>query len=150
MKILLTAINARYIHSNPAVYSLRACAGEKYRPNLEIAEYTINYRGEEILADLYRKSPDVIAFSCYIWNWSIIEGLLAELPKIMPCVPVWLGGPEVSYHPEELLFKYPAVTGVMIGEGEETFRELTEYYCGGTASGEENRTAGGGEDQPCV
>ncbi len=147
MKILLTAINARYIHSNPAVYSLRACAGEKYRPNLEIAEYTINYRGEEILADLYRKSPDVIAFSCYIWNWSIIEGLLAELPKIMPCVPVWLGGPEVSYHPEELLFKYPAVTGVMIGEGEETFRELTEYYCGGTASGEENRTAGGGEER---
>ena len=131
MKILLTAVNAKYIHSNPAVYSLRACAGKVFCPFLEIAEYTINNRKEEILADIYRKKPDVVAFSCYIWNWSIIGSLLTELPKILPDVPVWLGGPEVSYDPEKVLENYPAVTGIMVGEGEETFRELTEYYCGG-------------------
>lgn len=130
MKILLTAVNAKYIHSNPAVYSLRACAGEAYWDCLEIAEYTINNRKEMILADIYRRKPDMIAFSCYIWNWSIIGSLLAELPKILPGIPIWLGGPEVSYNAEEVLRNYPAVTGIMIGEGEETFRELTEYYCG--------------------
>ncbi|MCM1175774.1 MAG: B12-binding domain-containing radical SAM protein [Blautia sp.] len=143
MKILLTAVNARYIHSNPAVYSLRACVEEDFRPFIEIAEYTINNRKEEILADIYRKKPDVIAFSCYIWNWSIIGGLLAELPKILPGVPVWLGGPEVSYNPETVLRRYPAVTGIMTGEGEETFRELAEYYCGGAEYSEEY--AGGAE-----
>lgn len=131
MKILLTAVNAKYIHSNPAVYSLRACAGGDLLPFLEIAEYTINNRKEEILADLYRRKPDVVAFSCYIWNWSIIGSLLTELPKILPGVSVWLGGPEVSYNPEEVLACYPTVTGIMTGEGEETFRELAEYYCGG-------------------
>ena len=129
MKILLTAINAKYIHSNPAVYSLRAYAGEKLIPHLEIAEYTINHNMEDILADLYRKRPDVITFSCYIWNWNMISALVCELPKILKNVPIWLGGPEVSYDPEELLEKYPMVTGIMVGEGEETFQELAEYYC---------------------
>ena len=91
MKILLTAVNAKYIHSNPAVYSLRACAGGDLQPFLEIAEYTINNRKEEILADIYRRKPDVVAFSCYIWNRSIIGSLLTELPKILPGVSVWLG-----------------------------------------------------------
>ena len=130
MKILLIAINAKYIHSNPAVYSLRAGADEAFRPFIEIVEYTINNRCEEILADIYRRKPDVIAFSCYICNRSMTGSLLAELPKIMPEVPVWLGGPEVSYDAEKVLGQYRAVTGVMIGEGEETFRELVEYYCG--------------------
>lgn len=129
MKILLTAVNAKYIHSNPAVYSLRAYAGETLAPYLEIAEYTINNKREEILADIFYRKPDVIAFSCYIWNWSMISGLLAELPKIMPDVHIWLGGPEVSFDPEELLGKYTMVQGIMVGEGEETFRELAEYYC---------------------
>lgn len=144
MKILLTAVNAKYIHSNPAVYSLRACAGEVFWPCLEIAEYTINNRKEEILADIYRRKPDVIAFSCYIWNWSILGSLLTELPKILPDVPVWLGGPEVSYDSEEVLGKYPMVTGIMIGEGEVTFRELTEYYCGIADGGK--RESDGGAD----
>ncbi len=128
-KILLTAVNAKYIHSNPAVYSLRAYAGTELLPYIEIAEYTINHRKEEILADIYRKLPGVIAFSCYIWNWSLIRSLLPELPKILPGVDVWLGGPEVSYQSEELLQAHPMVKGIMIGEGEETFRELAEYYC---------------------
>ncbi|MBD5458674.1 MAG: B12-binding domain-containing radical SAM protein [Lachnospiraceae bacterium] len=141
MKILLTAVNAKYIHSNPAVYSLRACAGERFRPSLEIAEYTINNRKEEILADIYRRKPDVIAFSCYIWNWSMIGSLLRELPKILPGVPIWLGGPEVSYDSGEVLRSYPMVTGIMTGEGEETFRELTEYY-GGIADGSNEESNG--------
>lgn len=145
MKILLTAINAKYIHSNPAVYSLRAYAleaakgsfrkpDEKKRkrtvrlPEIEIAEYTINNRREELLADLYRRKPDVIAFSCYIWNWSMVSSLLPELPKILPECDIWLGGPEVSYRPMDLWEKYPMVTGVMVGEGEETFYELARYY----------------------
>ncbi len=147
MKILLTAVNAKYIHSNPAVYSLRASVDEVFRPYIEIAEYTINNQSEEILADIYRRKPDVIAFSCYIWNWNLISGLLAELPKVMPGVPVWLGGPEVSYRAEETLEKYPSVTGVIVGEGEETFRELAAYYCGGTecCDGEQKRV----RDEEC-
>lgn len=128
MKILLIAVNAKYIHSNPAVYSLRAYAGERLAPYIEIAEYTINNKKEEILADIYRRNPDVAAFSCYIWNWSMISSMLAELPKIMPSVHIWLGGPEVSYNPNELMEKNPMVTGIMLGEGEETFKELAEHY----------------------
>ncbi|MDE6748078.1 MAG: B12-binding domain-containing radical SAM protein [Lachnospiraceae bacterium] len=129
MKILLIAINAKYIHSNPAVYSLSAYAGERLAPYIEIAEYTINNKKEEILADIFRRNPDVAAFSCYIWNWSLISSILTELPKIMPGVHIWLGGPEVSYDPNELLKKNPMVTGIMLGEGEETFKELAEHYC---------------------
>lgn len=128
MKILLTAVNAKYIHSNPAVYSLRAYAGAELEQDIEIAEYTINHRQEEILAGLYEKKPDVIAFSCYIWNWNMIQDLLEELPKILPDCALWLGGPEVSFDALEILKRYPQLTGIMIGEGEETFRELAEYY----------------------
>ena len=134
MKILLTAVNAKYIHSNPAVYSLRAYADKELIPYLEIAEYTINHRKEEILADIYHRAPEVIAFSCYIWNWDVISTLLTELPKILPETDIWLGGPEVSYSSEELLEKYPMVTGIMVGEGEETFRELAGYYCASAVS----------------
>ena len=128
MKFLLTAVNAKYIHSNPAVYSLRAYAGEELSEHIEIAEYTINQRMEQILAGIYEKKPDVIAFSCYVWNWNMIQELLTEVPKIMPVVPIWLGGPEVSFLGEKILKQYPAVTGIMIGEGEQTFKELLEYY----------------------
>ena len=129
MKFLLAAINAKYIHSNLAVYSLRACAGDR-RPLVELGEYTINHLREDILADIYRRRPDVIGFSCYIWNMEYVSWLLGELPKILPGTPVWLGGPEVSYDPEEVLSRYPGVTGVMMGEGEETFRRLLAYYDG--------------------
>ncbi len=128
VKILLIAVNAKYIHSNPAVYSLRAYAGAELQEHIEIAEYTINHQLEEILADIYEKNPDVMAFSCYIWNWNRIQELVTELPKILPDRPIWLGGPEVSYDAPQILAAYPQLAGIMIGEGEETFRELTEYY----------------------
>lgn len=128
MKFLLTAVNAKYIHSNPAVYSLKAYAGEEFKEVIEIAEYTINQRMETILEGIFERSPDVIGFSCYIWNWELIQELMEELPKVLPEVPVWLGGPEVSYNAEEIMKKYPRLTGIMIGEGEQTFRELVRYY----------------------
>ena len=128
MKFLLVALNAKYIHSNPALYSLRAYAGDGLQEHVEIAEYTINHVLSDILADIYQRKPDVIGFSCYIWNIRMILELVGELGKILPQVPVWLGGPEVTYGAPVLLKEHPAVTGIMIGEGEETFRELLEYY----------------------
>ncbi len=128
MKFLLVALNTKYIHSNPALYSLRAYAGEQLQEHAEIAEYTINHSLTEVLADIYKRKPDVIGFSCYIWNISMVLELTAELAKIFPQVPIWLGGPEVTYDAPKLLEKYPEITGIMIGEGEETFRELLECY----------------------
>lgn len=127
MKILLTAINAKYIHSNLAVYSLKAYAGA-YGKNVELAEYTINHRVEYILQELYKRKPDVLCFSCYIWNFRYVRELIREIHKLLPELPIWAGGPEVSYEPEAFLQEYPEVTGVMTGEGEETFRELCRYY----------------------
>ena len=142
MRFLLAAVNAKYIHSNPAVYSLRAYAehfcsvpsngpvslGSAEQVEIEIAEYTINQPFWEILADLYGKKPDAVGFSCYIWNRGMVFDLIRELSKVLPRVPVWLGGPEVSYDPEATLSALPLAAGVMIGEGEETFRELIELY----------------------
>lgn len=128
MKFLLVALNTKYIHSNPAIYSLRSFAGEALAEHVEVAEYTINNSLTEILAGIYNRKPDVIGFSCYIWNISMVLELVTELSKLMPQTPIWLGGPEVSYDAPGILEKYPQITGVMIGEGEETFRELLEYY----------------------
>ena len=131
--ILLIGINAKYIHSNPAIYSLKAYA-DKYYPDrpggcaLEIAEYTINQPQGAILADIYQKRPQAAAFSCYIWNWNIVQDLLSELPKLLPDTALWLGGPEVSYHAQDLIQAFPQLAGIMIGEGEETFLELLKYY----------------------
>lgn len=77
MNILLTAINAKYIHSNLAVYSLRACAGE-YRDAVELAEYTINNQKDYILEELYKRKPDVLCFSCYIWNIDYVTDIARE------------------------------------------------------------------------
>ncbi len=127
MKLLLTAINAKYIHSNLAVYSLRASAGS-IRNQVELAEFTINHRTGEILRDIYRKKPDVLFFSCYIWNMVYVTELTAECKKVMPQVPIWLGGPEVSYDAEQYLRAHPEVDGILCGEGEESFRRLGECY----------------------
>lgn len=131
MNIILTAINAKYIHSNLAVYSLKAYA-EKYQEHISIAEYTINQQMDEILMDLYKKQPDVLCFSCYIWNLNYVENLIREIHKIFPELPIWVGGPEVSYDAKEVLERIPEVSGVMKGEGEETFLELVSYYIEGT------------------
>ena len=135
MKILLTAINAKYIHSNLAVYNLRAYAahyakGITASDTVEIGEYTINNQMEDILEGIYKAKPDVLMFSCYIWNIAYVEELAEEFHKLRPEVPIWVGGPEVSYETESFLRCHPQITGVMIGEGEKTFCELAEYYAG--------------------
>ena len=128
MKFLLTAINAKFIHSNPAIYSLRACVGENLQPHVELAEFTINESLESILEGIWKCQPEVIGFSCYIWNWKLIREILTELPKILPDTEIWLGGPEVTYDGPGLLKEFPQVTGIMVGEGEVTFREVLEQY----------------------
>ncbi len=131
MKFLLAAVNTKYIHSNPAVYSLKAYA-EKKAPELtgqiEIAEYTINHQISDILADLYKRKPDAIGFSCYIWNISYVLELAEEMKKLLPDVQIWFGGPEVSFDADKLLLTYPFLTGVICGEGEESFLQLAMAY----------------------
>ncbi|SCP98869.1 B12-binding domain-containing radical SAM protein [Anaerobium acetethylicum] len=140
MKILLVAVNAKYIHSNLAVYSLRAYA-EKYRDQIEIAEYTINHYTDDILQDLYKRKPDVVAFSCYIWNLSHVRALIGDFHKLMPDTPIWLGGPEVSYDAEEFLREFPMVRGIMTGEGEKSFHKLAHYYAGKSAVRQDEEAA---------
>ena len=127
MKILLNAINAKYIHSNLAVYSLRAYAKE-YREHIRLLEYTINNRVEEILEGIYKEHADVICFSCYIWNIAYVKELIEELKKLCPNTPIWVGGPEVSYEIETLLAENPGIDGVFIGEGEHTFKKVCRCY----------------------
>ncbi len=127
MKFLLTAVNAKYIHSNPALYSLRAYAAD-YAEHVEIAEYTINNQTGEILSDIYARKPDVIGFSCYIWNITQIMDIVTELHKLMPELPIWLGGPEVSFDAGKRLQESEALAGIMVGEGEATFLELLQFY----------------------
>ena len=127
MKLLLAAVNAKYIHSNLAVYSMKAYC-RAFAEHIELAEYTINQQEDEILKDLYRKKPEILCFSCYIWNISFIKELIRNVKKILPDTVIWAGGPEVSYDAEQFLEEMPEVFGVMCGEGEETFRELTQYY----------------------
>lgn len=143
MKLLLIAVNAKYIHSNLAVYSLKAYA-EKYLSDrqqqavqLSLAEYTINHSEEDILAGIFEEKADVVAFSCYIWNIDIILRISAELKKVSPKLKIWLGGPEVTYDAVQCLNKHPELDGIMLGEGEQTFLELVLHYaCGDRALGE--------------
>ena len=129
MKFLLAAINAKYIHSNPGVYSLRAFARTKIPgADIEIGEYTINHQMDLILQDIYRRKPDFIGFSCYIWNISYVMEIVRDVKKVLPEVEIWLGGPEVSYDAKKVLTREPDVRGVMRGEGELTFTELVQAY----------------------
>lgn len=127
MKILLTAINAKYIHSNLAVYSLQAYAAA-HGHKIERAEYTINNQLEDILEKIYCQKPDILLFSCYIWNVEYVKELVSEFHKLRPEVPIWVGGPEVSFETERFLKDNPAITGIMMGEGERTLTELCEYF----------------------
>lgn len=138
MKMLLTAINAKYIHSNLAVYSLRAYAKD-YKGQIELAEYTINHKQEYILSEIYKRKPDVLCFSCYIWNITYVREIAEEFHKLCPAVPIWVGGPEVSYEVETFLQDHPFVTGIMMGEGEKIFEKICTYYIRGGISLEEIR-----------
>ena len=136
MKILLAACNAKYIHSNLAVYDLKAYSSD-YDEHVILREYTINQPKDEILKDIYSSGADVVCFSCYIWNISFVRELIRDLVKILPKPAFWAGGPEVSYDAEKFLTEMPEMTGVMVGEGEKTFHDLLEFYIDGKDSLEE-------------
>ena len=131
MKLLLTAINAKYIHSNPALRTFLAVAPD-CRGQLSLKEYTINHAPDAILSDIYTAAPDVLFLSCYIWNITYVEAITAELHKLLPALPIWLGGPEVSFAPEAFLAAHPALTGIMRGEGEVSFAALARHYIYGS------------------
>lgn len=130
MKMLLAAVNAKYIHSNLAVYSMKAYAEKKGCAGAEIklAEYTINQQQDVILKNIYREKPEILCFSCYIWNISFVKELIRNIRKILPHIIIWAGGPEVSYDAEQFLKEMTQADGVMCGEGEQTFQELLECY----------------------
>lgn len=149
MNILIVAVNAKYIHSNLAVYSLKAYAEKHFADwaktvpeqrcwekqnhasvSIDSAEYTINQPLDQILMDLYKKKPEILCFSCYLWNISYIEQLVCEISKVMPEIEIWLGGPEVSWNAEDVLQRLPQVRGVMRGEGEATFLDVVHFYEG--------------------
>ena len=140
---MLAAVNAKYIHSNLAVYSLKAYAEARLRQGegpassaghaageveIEIGEYTINQQPDRIMEDIYKRRPDLLCFSCYIWNIQMIRSLLPELGKVLPDTEIWLGGPEVSYDPVRLLEQFPQVTGIMKGEGKRPSRFWREPW----------------------
>lgn len=126
MKILLVAINAKYIHSNPAVFSLKSCVGG-YESYVDIMEFTINQQSSFILREIYKKRPDVIAFSCYIWNRNMMDSIIPDLHKILPDADIWAGGPEVSYNASEMIQRWN-LRGVMTGPGEGIFAHLVSSY----------------------
>lgn len=127
MKTVLVAINAKYIHSNLAVYSLRSYARTfGYAP--ELLEFTINQQKDQILKGIYEAKPDLLCFSCYIWNLSYVEEIIEDIKKILPKITIWAGGPEVSYDAPQFLKRHPEVDGIMCAEGEKTLTELIRYY----------------------
>lgn len=123
MKVLLVAVNAKYIHSNLAVYSLKANCGT-YEPQVKLMEYSINQYPEDILRGVYKEKADIVCFSCYIWNIQMVQQAAQWLKMIAPETRIWLGGPEVSFDVCERLLEWPFIDGIMYGEGEDTFREM--------------------------
>lgn len=136
MKIILAALNAKYVHSNLAVYNLEAYvrtqlnSDDEKQPEILIREYTINHNLDSILQSLYREKAEVVAFSCYIWNVQEVLSVARELSKTAPNTRIWLGGPEVSYDSVRCLADNPFVEGIMQGEGEKTFYELVRVWTG--------------------
>ncbi len=129
MNFLLVAINSKYIHSNPAVHSLRAVADRVYFGVTSLYETTINNPIHNTLSDICDQRPDAIGISTYIWNIDAVKKLLSDLPKVLPDTDIWLGGPEVSYHYEKIFEEFPCVRGIFVGEGETAFTRVVGEYC---------------------
>lgn len=126
-KVILAALNAKYIHSNLALRYLSRFQNNNQKYNVETMEFTINQRLDFIAEELFRKQPDVVLFSCYIWNVEMLRQLCPILKKIMPDCVIGFGGPEVSYESETFLRENPAVDFVMRGEGELVFTKYLEH-----------------------
>ena len=127
MKVLLVAINAKYIHSSLAVNSI-AAYNREYSEWIEVSEYTINNDINRITADIFKRNPDVVGMSCYIWNYSYVRKIVSDIEKVLPKAKIWLGGPEVSFNAADVLALNSGVFGIVRGEGEETWKDLLSYY----------------------
>jgi anaerobic magnesium-protoporphyrin IX monomethyl ester cyclase len=123
MKIVLATLNAKYIHSSLALRYLRAYAKQDF-PDLELCEYTIKDPVLSVLADIHKRKPDVVGFSCYIWNIEETIPILQALRKVSPHTKIVLGGPEVSYDSKMWMERIPEVDFIVRGEGEKTFHHL--------------------------
>lgn len=130
-KVILAALNAKYIHSNLALRYLSRFQDNNRKHYVETMEFTINQRLNFIAEELFRKQPDVVLFSCYIWNVEMLRQLCPILKKIMPDCVIGFGGPEVSYESETFLRENPAVDFVMRGEGELVFTKYLEHLDAG-------------------
>ena len=130
MKVILTALNAKYIHSSLALRSLKAYADPEGKYT-HIREYTINNRIEFIVSDIYKEKPDYIGFSCYIWNIDMIKIIARRLKKVLPNTLMAFGGPEVSYDGAEFLRENPFADIIMKGEGEGTYKKLLTLWSEG-------------------
>ena len=128
MNIVLTTLNAKYIHTNLAIRYLKAYAMPEYNPI--IAEYTIKDPTMNIVSDLYQKKPDVVGFSLYIWNIEETIKVMRMLKKVKPDVKIVAGGPEVTYDYDYWLERVPEIDVIVIGEGERTFKHLLDVYAG--------------------
>ncbi|MDR0964838.1 MAG: endonuclease III [Clostridium sp.] len=128
MKFLLVALNAQYVHTSLAIRCLATYVEPSLHEHIELVEYTINQAHEQMLEDLIHRDADVVGFSCYIWNISMIESLIIDLHQIRPMLPIWLGGPEVSYDADVFLKKHPFLAGIIRGEGEVAFQKLLRRY----------------------
>lgn len=134
MKILLIALNARYVHTNLAIRYLRAVLAEQERTDwvIKIKEFSINEQLENIAGEVYEEKPDIIGFSCYIWNIGLSLRLVRRLRPVLPQTYFLVGGPEVSYDAEELLSKYPELDAVLLGEGEGSLPALCKSWSEGS------------------
>ncbi|MGL5757072.1 MAG: B12-binding domain-containing radical SAM protein [Paraclostridium sp.] len=130
MKILLTTLNSKFIHTNLAIRYLNQMVKDIENIDVEIKEYTINNELDFILKDIYVNNYDVILFSTYIWNVNDIVKICNNLKKIKPNIKIALGGPEVTYDSEEAMKKYDFVDYILYGEGELIFRDFTKYLKG--------------------
>ena len=126
---LLIAVNVKYIHSNPAVFSLKACAG-KYGRYVSVLKFTINQPVSYLMQEIYKRHPDMAAFSCYIWNRTLPDQLIPDLHKVLPDTDIRAGRPEVSYDTDEVLQKRK-LRSIMTGTGEATFYHLHAAYASG-------------------
>lgn len=122
MKIICTTLNAKYIHMNLAIRYLKAYAQPEF--DIELVEYTIKDPAMNIVTDLYQRKPDIIGFSCYIWNIEETIKVVKMLKKVAPDVTIVVGGPEVSYDVREWMETVPEFDFIVIGEGEETFKQF--------------------------
>ncbi|MBT2683626.1 B12-binding domain-containing radical SAM protein [Bacillus sp. ISL-37] len=130
MNIVLTTLNAKYIHTNLAIRYLKAYAQPEY--DVKLVEYTIKDPAINIVSDLIQKQPDVIGFSCYIWNIEETIKVIKMIKKINPEIKIIAGGPEVTYDVQDWMKEVPEFDFIVIGEGEQTFKQLLSAISSGT------------------